>query len=220
MSVIRVGIVDDHLLFLQSFGLLLKRLKFKSELDIVLETDNPEKLMYRGQDMDVVFLDLNLGEFDGLDYIQKLKTHFPALRIIVVTMYLETKMMRDAMKRGADGYLTKRSSVSELQSAVQQVLEGKVYLGDDVMVGSKTVKTEKTKTASSFNRYNVKMYLTNREQEILEQIAAGKSNKDIAAALYISKNTVSVHRKNLMRKLGATSVAALMKIAGELNLIG
>ena len=109
MSVIRVGIVDDHLLFLQSFGLLLKRLKFKSELDIVLETDNPEKLMYRGQDMDVVFLDLNLGEFDGLDYIQKLKTHFPALRIIVVTMYLETKMMRDAMRRGADGYLTKSS---------------------------------------------------------------------------------------------------------------
>ncbi len=94
MSVIRVGIVDDHLLFLQSFGLLLKRLKFKSELDIVLETDNPEKLMYRGQDMDVVFLDLNLGEFDGLDYIQKLKTHFPALRIFSRVQIVDPKSTR------------------------------------------------------------------------------------------------------------------------------
>ncbi|HEX5625633.1 MAG TPA: response regulator transcription factor, partial [Saprospiraceae bacterium] len=216
---IRYAVADDHQLFVKGLQLLLQRIECSLPLECVGEATNSQELLrlINPDDVDLLFLDLNLAEFDASLLIPKLKELHSGLRILCLSMYTDDKIVREALRKGADGYLSKNADLNELTKAIDAVMAGEMVLGKDIRITNPGNKAQNT--ASNLNRFNAKYQLTKREKEILELIAKGKSNKDIAALLFISKDTVSVHRKNLMRKLNVKNASGLIKVAYEFNLI-
>lgn len=223
MHSLKVGIVDDHKLFLKGFRLLLESLSPTLPLKVVLCCNNEEELISKlseEEEVDLMFVDLNLIQSDGIQLISKLKTWLPSCRIVVVSMSTDPKLVRDAFKHGADGYLSKFSEPEDLLQAIQTVRNGGIYMGPGIQPNVKSEFQEEIQPRSVIvNRFNAKFLLTKREFEILEKILEGKTSKTIANELFISRETVTVHRRNLMKKLGVTTVIHLVNIAREYNLL-
>ncbi|HRI33189.1 MAG TPA: response regulator transcription factor [Saprospiraceae bacterium] len=223
MNSLNIGVVDDHWLFLKGFVLILSKLKTSYELNIILECTNEADALKKlnSETLDLIFLDLNLQQTDGIRLIPKLKELFPKIKIIIVSMSTDVKLVREAFQKGADGYLSKNSDYEDLSLAIEEVMEGKIFFGKGIESTYRTIADQNKLSSApvAINRFTAKYHLTKRELEILEMISQGKSSKDIASELFISKETVNVHRKNVMRKLEANSALSLVKIARDFNLI-
>lgn len=219
MDRIRYVVADDHQLFLKGFILLLQRIKCRFSLECVGEATNGQELLrlISPDDMELLFLDLNFAESDASLLIPKLKEMHRDLKILCISMYTDDKVVREALRKGADGYLSKNTDLTELAEAIESVMDGEMVLGKNIRITNPDKKP--SNQAINLNRFNAKYQLTKREKEILELIAKGKSNKDIASMLFISKDTVSVHRKNLMKKLNVKNASGLIKVAYDFNLI-
>lgn len=219
MDRIRYVVADDHQLYVKGFNLLLQRIKTRFPLECIGEAFNGQELLrlINPDSVDLLFLDLNLADNDAALLIPKLKELHSNLKILCISMYTDDKVVREALRKGADGYLSKNTDLDELTNAIDAVMDGEMFLGSNIRITNPERKT--VQASQSINRFNAKYQLTKREREILELIAKGKSNKDISALLFISKDTVSVHRKNLMRKLNVKNASGLIKVAYEFNLI-
>jgi DNA-binding NarL/FixJ family response regulator len=188
-------------------------------MECVGEASNGQELLrlISSDEIDLLFLDLNFAEADASLLIPKLKELHSDLKILCVSMYTDDKVVREALRKGADGYLSKNTELTELAEAIEAVMDGEMVLGKNIKITNPDKKP--SNQAVNLNRFNAKYQLTKREKEILELIAKGKSNKDIASLLFISKDTVSVHRKNLMKKLNVKNASGLIKVAYDFNLI-
>jgi DNA-binding NarL/FixJ family response regulator len=132
------------------------------------------------------------------------------------------------MKSGADGYILKKSSFNDLVKGIDEVLRGEAHLGKGLKLAppKSLFKSESKKANQSHiivkkyeDKYQIRQKLTKRELEILSHIVQTKNNKDIGKELYISEQTVGVHKKNIMRKLNVRNTIALIKYAVEQNLV-
>jgi len=197
---VKVVIAEDHQIFVEG-------------LRTILSSSEERKF-------EVVAIAGTGKELVGL--IPKLKNKYPDLRIIALTMFDDPKIVKSAFKSGLDGYLLKGNPIDEIFEAVDEVIEGRTYLGDGVIInllpGEEGPKSKKDTTAF-VHKFMQKYHLTSREIEVLQLISQALSNKQIAQALFISDQTVSVHRKNIMRKLGVSNTAALLKLAYENDLV-
>ena len=217
-DVIRVIIADDHVLFLDG----LKRVLAEStafNFDIVgTATSGLEVIrLVKMNKPHIVFLDLNMPGKDGLAVLEEIKAWNKEIKVIVVTMYDKAKIVKSAIKIGCKGYVLKMYGKHELFAAVEAVLSGETYIGEGIEFTSQGIpKKEDVRFDDSFIR---KHKLTKRELEILRLISQAFSNKQIGKQLFISDQTVSVHRKNIMRKLGVSNTAGLIKIAYDNSLI-
>ena len=217
-DVIRVIIADDHVLFLDG----LKRVLAEStafNFDIVgTATSGLEVIrLVKMNKPHIVFLDLNMPGKDGLAVLEEIKAWNKEIKVIVVTMYDKAKIVKSAIKIGCKGYVLKMYGKHELFAAVEAVLSGETYIGEGIEFTSQGIpKKEDVRFDDSFIR---KHKLTKRELEILRLISQAFSNKQIGKQLFISDQTVSVHRKNIMRKLGVSNTAALLKLAYENDLV-
>jgi len=135
-----------------------------------------------------------------------------------MTMFDDPRLVKAAFKAGADGYMLKSGSKDELFHAIEEVIEGHTYIGNGLALvehrngnGSDVISPDK--------RFARTYGLTRREMEVMRYIGQALNNKDIAEKLFISDQTVSVHRKNIMRKLGVNNTASMIKIAFENNLV-
>ena len=217
-DVIRVIIADDHVLFLDG----LKRVLAESatfNFDIVgTATSGLEVIrLVKMNKPHIVFLDLNMPGKDGLAVLEEIKAWNKEIKVIVVTMYDKAKIVKAAIKIGCKGYVLKMYGKHELFTAVEAVLSGETYIGQGIEFNSQGIpKKEDVRFDDSFIR---KHKLTKRELEILRLISQAFSNKQIGKQLFISDQTVSVHRKNIMRKLGVSNTAGLIKVAYDNSLI-
>ena len=217
-DVIRVIIADDHMLFLDG----LKRVLEEStafNFDIVgTATSGLEVIrLVKMNKPHIVFLDLNMPGKDGLAVLEEIKTWNKEIKVIVVTMYDKGKIVKSAIKTGCKGYVLKMYGKNELFTAVEAVLSGETYIGKGIEFTSQGIpKKQDVRFDDSFIR---KHKLTKRELEILRLISQALSNKQIGKQLFISDQTVSVHRKNIMRKLGVSNTAGLIKVAYDNSLI-
>lgn len=215
---IRIIIADDHKLFLDG----LKKILSGSEtfnFDIVgTATSGLEVLrMVKMNKPHIVFLDLNMPGQDGLDTLKEIRDCNKEIKVVVVTMYDNDKIVKSAIKAGCKGYVLKNYGKHELFAAVESILSGETYIGKGIDFNSQGLpKKDDVKFDDSFIR---KHRLTKRELEILRLIGDALSNKQIGKELFISDQTVSVHRKNIMRKLGVSNTAGLIKAAYENSLI-
>jgi len=165
----------------------------------------------------LLILDISMPDLDGLKAISEVKQFSPNLHILILTGYDDPKLVKAAFKSGADGYLLKSSDTNEIFHAIGEIVEGNTYIGKGLaLMESKPVRQE----AFFEGKFAQKHGLTKREMEILRHIGLAMNNKNIANKLYISDQTVSVHRKNIMRKLGVNSTNTLIKIAYDNNLVG
>ncbi|MBK9108961.1 MAG: response regulator transcription factor [Saprospiraceae bacterium] len=219
MDGIRFVVADDHKLFLKGFRLLLDQMNKRLTMICLGEAGNiPDVLrLIQADPVDLLFLDLNLGDADSGQMIPKFKELHPQLRILCISMYTDSKVVRDVLKKGADGFLSKNAEMLELENAIETVMDGEIFMGSDIKLTDVNRKNVQSKL--NINRFNAAHQLTKREKEILDLVAKGKSNKDIAALLFISKDTVSAHRKSLMRKLNVKNASGLIKAAYEFNLL-
>ncbi|MEM9819946.1 MAG: response regulator transcription factor [Bacteroidota bacterium] len=224
METVRIIIADDHQLFIAGLKTILREVPNQS-FEIVGVAHNGQNLLDLLKEVtaDLIILDLNMPERDGLDVIGVLRELYPDLRILALTMYDESKIVKSAFKSGVDGYILKNVGMDELLEGIEVVMEGKRFFGRGVRLNvsieeMKMKEVDKSRFPYE-DRFTKKYNLTKRELEILKLITLALSNKEIAKELFISDQTVSVHRKNIMRKLGVSNTAGLLKIAYDNSLI-
>jgi len=217
-DVIRIIIADDHVLFLDG----LKRVLSETEafnFDIVgVATSGQEVIrLVKVNKPHIVFLDLNMPGKDGLEVLEKIRDWNREIKVVVVTMYDKPKIVKAAIKGGCKGYILKMYGKHELFAAVESILSGETYIGQGIDFTSQGIP--KKKDVRFDDSFIQRHKLTKRELEILKLISQALSNKQIGKKLFISDQTVSVHRKNIMRKLGVSNTAGLIKSAYENSLI-
>ena len=217
-DLIRVIIADDHVLFLDGLKKILGEAS-QYKFDIVGEVNSGKELvrMVKMNKPHIVFLDLNMPGMDGLEALEEIKEWNKEIKVIVVTMYDNAKIVKSALKSGCRGYVLKMFGKHELFTAVEEVLAGETYVGKGIEFSNQgEARKEDARFNDSFIRKNK---LTKRELEILKLISQALNNKEIGKELFISYQTVSVHRKNIMRKLGVSNTAGLIKVAYDNSLI-
>ncbi|MBN1665560.1 MAG: response regulator transcription factor [Anaerolineales bacterium] len=208
----RVVVVDDHALFRAGLISLL------TEMDgfyVVGEArDGREALaVIRKQQPDLVLLDVNMPEMDGVDTVKALRTEKIPCRVVMLTISRNQKDLLGAIQAGADGYLLKNAEPDELRKSLLLVMENKSVLSPEV---TKQV-LEVVKTEQSVQSMDA--VLTARERSILTRLAHGMTTQEIASDLDISTNTVKTHVRNLLSKLGAANRAEAVSIAMRRGLI-
>ncbi len=222
MQTVRIVIADDHQLFIAGLKTMLSgNDKYTFEIVGIAHDGESVIQLLKTTPADLLILDLNMPQRDGLDVISSIRGQYGELRILALTMYDESKIVKSAFKSGVDGYILKNSGLDELDVAIGEVLEGRTFLGKGVWLNA-SMEQLKSKNPDGFqfeDRFTKKYNLTKRELEILKLITLALSNKEIAKELFISDQTVSVHRKNIMRKLSVSNTAGLLKIAYDNSLI-
>ncbi|MCB0662212.1 MAG: response regulator transcription factor [Saprospiraceae bacterium] len=223
MNSVKVVIAEDHHVFCEGLKAILS-MSEERPFEVVGEAKSGKDLLVLlwQNKADLVFLDLNLPEGDGLEVLPEIKKKFPDTRVIALTMFDDPKIVKSAFKSGLDGYILKGNPIEEVFEAVDEVLTGQTFMGTGVVLNLLPGENgpRKKKERSSFtDKFMQKYHLTAREIEVLQLISQALSNKEIAKALFISDQTVSVHRKNIMRKLGVSNTAALLKVAYENDLV-
>jgi DNA-binding NarL/FixJ family response regulator len=210
MKRIRLILTDDHPIVREGIRQLMSR---APEIEVVAEAENGKHLLeiLQNTQADLVLLDLTMPVLNGLDTIPLLRLKHPSLRIVVLSMHEEPDYIIRAIQSGAHGYLMKSAGFDELYMAIRTVLDGKKYFPGEV---SRIV----LENLGSFTNEGSPT-ITGREREILNEVAAGLSNKQIADKLSISTRTVETHRMNLLKKLDAGNSAELIRKASEYHMI-
>lgn len=219
MRSLNVLVADDHPIFIEGLQTVLSKptLKYTFNIGGIARTGDQVNELLRHHHSDLLLLDLNLPETDSIQMLPKVKKSNSNLRILVMTSSDDPRMVKAAFRAGADGYMLKNGTRDELFRAIDEVLCGHTFVGRGIVL------TDRSSVANSSNlpdrQFARKYGLTRREIEIMRYIGQAMSNKDIAEKLFISDQTVSVHRKNIMRKLGVNNTATLIKMAFEHHLV-
>jgi two-component system NarL family response regulator len=173
----------------------------QDDLRVVAEASNGEEACaaFEQHRPDVLLLDLRMPKMDGLDVVRAICARHPDARIVIITTYAGDEDIFHSMKAGAKGYLLKDASRQQIIEAVRTVYAGDRYL--PAALASKVVER------------SLKPQLSAREAEVLQRMAAGESNKEIGAALFVSEGTVKTHVKSILSKLDAGSRMAAVSIA-------
>lgn len=222
MRCLNVLVADDHPIFVEGLQAVLSRTdheKFAFTIQGIARTGLQITDLLRHNSPDLLLLDLNLPETDSLKMLPSVKKGSARTRVLVMTMFDDPRMVKAAFKAGVDGYMLKSGSQAELLQAIEQVIEGHTYLGKGIALDNLHSIIQNRNNGLPDKQFAGKFGLTRREIEIMQHIGKALSNKEIADQLFISDQTVSVHRKNIMRKLRVNSTASLIRIAFEHHLV-
>lgn len=223
MSKLKTVIVDPQQMFAEGISC-----KLHSQNDIPVQVldhfgtgDNIRQSLSRHPDVELLIMELNLNGEDGLELIPVIRKYFKSLKIIVLTNYDDYKYVKEALINGADGYILKSNTFENLMEGISDILSDKTYIapGLHITPPNKGKLADTGRKSRYEDRFIIKRKLTKREHEVLSLIAEAKNNKEIAQELYISDQTVCVHRKNIMRKLGVRNTVNLIKLALEHQIV-
>lgn len=201
----KVFIVDDHYMVIEGIRSLLQNEKGIEWLGHAMSADSCLAFL-KQQLPDVILMDINLPDKSGIDLCAEVKKKYPGIFIIGLSTFNQLSFIQRMMDNGASGYLLKNATQEEILTGIATVMKGKLYLSAEAA------------TSLQQNRQEIPV-LTRREKEVLELIASGMTNNEIAAKLFVSVATVDTHRKNLLAKFDARNIALLIKTAVQLQLI-
>ena len=192
----RVLLVDDHTLFRAGLASLLNAWG----LEVIGQAGDGDEAIARARELhpDLIFMDIAMPGRDGLEATRAIKAESPDIQIVMLTVSDDEHSLFEAIKSGAEGYLLKNLREEEFADLVERVGNGEPAMSPGL---AKKLIQEFARLKGEEVRSEVEESLTNREQEVLEHVALGASNKEIAASLFISGNTVSYHMKNILSKL-------------------
>jgi len=211
---IRILLADDHKIVRDGLRTLIGK---EAGMEVIGEAENGRKALKMAEKIrpNVVIIDVTMPDMNGIEATKKMVTEVPGVKVIALSMHSDRRFVLGMLEAGASGYLMKDCAFDELAKAVRSVSTGQTYLSPsiaDVLVkGYLDRVNEKLSVARS--------PLTEREREILQLLAEGRSSKEIAAHIGVSVKTVETHRRNMMQKLNMRSVAELTKYAIREGLI-
>jgi two-component system response regulator NreC len=207
MKTIRILVVEDQELIREGVSALVGR---SDHFELVARGARNGAMALRQTDLerpDVILMDISLPDMSGIDVTREIKAKFSETRILMLTVDDTERRVAAAMRAGADGYIIKTANPAELENAILTVAEGKTYL-------DKMFDMDKIAQAMEDDFEDESLAkLTPREREVMQLIAKGNTNQDIAERLSIGIKTVETHRSNLMRKLNLHNTAEVTAYA-------
>lgn len=212
-------LVDDHILVRKGLRLILDS---HDDIKVVGEADDglqAIKFLNNHEPPDLILTDIGMPEMDGMALISKVKLHFPQIKIAVLSMIDENLSVVEAFRVGAAGYLSKNSNYNELLSGVLEVAGGKRYLSTSIgltlLDNFQFIQSAFIDQETICQRYDI----SERELNVLELIAQGHTNAEIADQIFLSKRTVEGHRQQLIDKTKTKNTADLVRFAFQSKLL-
>ncbi|MCC6342085.1 MAG: response regulator transcription factor [Bryobacterales bacterium] len=207
---IRILLADDHSVVRQGFRMLLAA---QPDMDVVGEARNGREAVDLAQSLqpDIVVMDVSMPELNGIEATRRIADAAPRARVLALSMHRDSVYVREILRAGARGYLLKDAQEDDLLNAVRAVSKGEGYLSPSV---SDAVLNDYRKHVT-----DPIDLLTSREREVLQMIAEGQTNKEIAGTLNLSVYTVEAHRGRIMEKLNLHSTGELVRFAVRNGLI-
>lgn len=196
---VNVLLADDHPIVVEG---LIEIFKTMSNINVVGVAHNGNDLLRLARQVSaqLVIMDINMPEMDGLQCTFQLKQEFPGIKILILTMYHDRTYINEMISAGADGCILKSKGTVELREAISRIMQNRSYF--DSLPEFKAYPNESST-----------MRLSDREIEIIKLVVKGKSSAEIGEDLYISEHTVKTHRKNIFKKLGINHLSQLTTIA-------
>jgi len=215
MKKIRVLLADDHTLMRRGLRLIVEQ---QPDLAVVGEAEDGRQAVALAASLkpDVAVLDIGMPNLNGIEAAKQIAEGESGAAVVILSMHSDETYILRALKAGARGYLLKDSAESDVARAIRSVAEGKSFFSpavSKVLLEDYVKKLQRTGSEDSYD------LLTPREREILQLIAEGKSNKEVANLLHLSVYTVETHRANLMEKLKLKSVPELILYAVRKGII-
>jgi DNA-binding NarL/FixJ family response regulator len=203
----RVIIADDHSLFRQGLKLILMDL---NDIEVIADVPNGKELVEIAGilEPDLVIMDINMPFLSGIEASKILARDHPEIKILVVSMYGDEQYYNSVIENGVKGFILKDADNSELKTAVRDILNGKTYFSQELLL--RLIRSKQT--PANIN-------LTSREQEILELICQGLGTAEISAKLFLSDRTIENHKANLFAKTGCKNSLSLVIFAFKNNLV-
>ena len=209
MTRTRVLIADDHALLAEALRKLLE-----PQFEVVGIVGDGRSLVREAQQLrpDVILVDISMPLLNGLDATQQLKHALSNVKIIILTMNQSFELAREALRRGASGYLLKSSKSSELIQAIQNALRGKTYITCPIaqQIEDSWVRDPRNERRDT---------LTGRQREVLQLLAEGRTMKEVAGVLGVTPRTVAFHKYTIMENFGLKNNASLFQLAIHENLV-
>ncbi len=215
MSKISILVVDDHSLVREG---IITMLSIYDDFEIIGDAESGEDALKKIESElpDLILLDINMPGMNGIETAKHILGEYTDIKIIILSMEVTQDHISEAIKAGVSGYLAKDTKKEVLAEAIRKVMKGEQFFGEKVsqVIFKGFYKQSKGERVASENKV-----LSKREVEVLQQIASGLSNREIADKLFISIRTVDAHRNHIMQKLNLKSTAQLVKYAIREKLI-
>jgi len=215
MKKLRILLADDHIVMRTGLRALLER---QANLEVVGESENGRETVELAASLrpDVVVMDVGMPVLNGIEATQTIIAQCPTVAVVILSMHADESYVMRALKAGARGYLLKDSAAADLIGAIQAISQGKSFFSPKVsrILAEDYVRVLKQKGA--VDTYDL---LTSREREILQLLAEGKANKEVATVLNISPYTVETHRSHILQKLNLHNSAELVLYAVRKGII-
>jgi DNA-binding NarL/FixJ family response regulator len=210
---IRVVLADDHALVRQGIRSLLEKL---DDIEVIGDVSDGRAALELSKTTqpDIVFMDITMPGLNGLEAVTRMKKDCPTTRVIMLSMHAGEEYFQQALESGAAGYLLKDADRMELELAIRTVIRGEIYLTPTVAKYAVDAYRQRKE-----GDQGPLACLSSRQKEILQLIAEGYANKEIAQRLDLSTRTVETHRAELMERLNIRDVPGLVKIAIRAGLI-
>ncbi|TAL35031.1 MAG: response regulator transcription factor [Spirochaetes bacterium] len=216
MKKIKLFLADDHAIMREGLGYILSGIP---GYEIVGESGDGREAyeMIERTKPDVAILDISMPSMTGIEVARRLLKYCPGVKIIMLSRHDNEEYVRELLDHGVHGYVLKDSAGDDLLRAISEVLRGNVYLSPRLIAGVLPGRAGTPPRRADADAPGV--ILSNREREILKLIAEGKSGAQIASTLFLSENTVKVHRANIMKKLDIHKSVDLAKYAIKYGLV-
>jgi len=213
--VIRIVLADDHTVLRAGLKSLMERHR---DFEVVGEAGNGRELLRRVDELkpDVVVTDIGMQQLNGIEATQQIVSKYPGIRVVILSMHADESYVLRALKAGARGYLVKESAEADLMNAIRTVHSGKAFFSPTVSALLVEDYVRQMRDKNIENSYDL---LSPREKEVLQLIAEGKSNKDVANLLNLSLYTIETHRGNILKKLNLHSIPELILYAVRKGII-
>jgi DNA-binding NarL/FixJ family response regulator len=205
---IRVLLADDHKIVRDGLRNLLEK---HADIAVLGEAEDGREALQLARKLspDVVVMDIAMPELNGIEATRQILSEYPGIKIVALSMHSDKRFVSEMLKAGASAYLLKDCAFEELITAIRTIMTGKIYLSPGIagVVLEDYIRSDRKPGPTVFSQ------LSDREREVLQLMAEGKTTKEVAAHLNVSIKTVETHRMNIMTKLDIHSIAELTKYA-------